>query len=181
MPLIKMIEVEVKARTDLDYTRKLLEEQGARFVETEHHFDSYYNAPHRDFAHTDEALRIRSRDGKAFLTYKGKKKDSISKTREEFETLVDPESMRNILLSLGFREYGVVEKERDVYKLNDFVIALDSVEKLGEFIEVELGAESESEIEQKSKRIFQFLKKMGIGKEKSIRKSYLELMMEERG
>lgn len=175
-----MIEVEVKAHTDLDYTRELLEEQGARFVETEHHFDSYYNAPHRDFAHTDEALRIRSRNGKAFLTYKGKKMDSISKTREEFETPVDPESMRNILLSLGFREYGVVKKARDVYKLDDFVIALDSVEKLGEFIEVELGAESETDIKQNTKRIFEFLDKLGIGKEESIRKSYLELMMEEK-
>ncbi|ADI75067.1 adenylyl cyclase CyaB [Methanohalobium evestigatum Z-7303] len=175
-----MIEVEVKARTDLETARKMLEDEGARFIETEHHFDSYYNAPHRDFASTDEALRIRSRDNKTFLTYKGKKMDSVSKTREEFETPVDSENMRNILLSLGFREYGIVEKEREVYKLDDFVIALDSVEQLGEFIEVELESEPGSDIEHNSSKIFEFLNKLGIEEKDSIRKSYLELVMEEK-
>ncbi|WP_292485883.1 class IV adenylate cyclase [Methanohalobium sp.] len=175
-----MIEVEVKARTDLETARKMLKDEDARFIETEHHFDSYYNAPHRDFSSSDEALRIRSRDNKAFLTYKGKKMDSISKTREEFETPVDSENMRNILLSLGFREYGIVEKEREVYKLDDFVIALDSVEQLGEFIEVELESESGSDIEHNSNRIFEFLNKLGIEENDSIRKSYLELVMEEK-
>ncbi|MCK5486976.1 MAG: class IV adenylate cyclase, partial [Desulfobacterales bacterium] len=133
--------------------------------------------PHRDFSITDEALRIRVVNGRAVLTYKGKKLDAVSKTREEFETDVDGVTMRSILLSLGFVESGVVRKTRTAFELEDLTICLDSVDGLGEFIEVESIVESESDVELHRARVFGFLDKLGIGQGDSIRVSYLEMLI----
>jgi len=174
-----MIEIEVKARANHERIRDLLRDYGARAIGVEHHCDTYYNAPHRDFSITDEALRIRIVNKRAVLTYKGKKLDAVSKTREEFETDVDAGIMRSILLSLGFVESGVVRKTRAVFGLEDLTICLDSVDGLGKFIEVETIVESESDVDEYRARIFAFMERLGIGQGDSIRVSYLEMLIGE--
>jgi adenylate cyclase class 2 len=47
--------------------------------------DQYFAHPSRDFALTDEALRIRTSGGESFVTYKGPKLDTTTKTRHELE------------------------------------------------------------------------------------------------
>ena len=174
-----MIEIEVKARADHERIKYLLNDLGARAIGVEHHCDTYYNAPHRDFSITDEALRIRIVNRHAVLTYKGKKLDAVSKTREEFETDVDGDTMRSILLSLSFVESGVVRKTRAVFELEDLTICLDSVDGLGEFIEVETIVEFGSDVELHRARIFGFMERLGIGQGDSIRVSYLEMLIRE--
>ena len=174
-----MIEIEVKARADHERIKDLLIDLGARAIGVEHHFDTYYNAPHRDFSITDEALRIRIVNDRAVLTYKGKKLDVVSKTREEFETEVDAVIMRNILLSLGFVESGVVKKTRALFEMEELTICLDSVDELGDFIEVETMAQSELDVDEHRARVFRFMEKLGIGQEDSIRVSYLEMLIGE--
>ena len=174
-----MIEIEVKARADHERIKYLLNDLGARAIGVEHHCDTYYNAPHRDFSITDEALRIRIVNDRAVLTYKGKKLDTVSKTRKEFETDVDAAIMRSILLSLGFVKSGVVKKTRAVFEFEDLAICLDSVDGLGEFIEVESIVESESDVELHRARVFEFMEKLGIGQGDSIRVSYLEMLIGE--
>lgn len=175
-----MIEVEVKVRADHRQVKDKLKEIGARPVGVEKQSDTYYNAPHRDFAETDEALRIRCVNGTSVLTYKGRKLDKVSKTREEFETAVEGDEARSILLSLGFKQSGRVRKSRDVYRYNDFIICLDKVEGLGEFVEIELMAESGpgSDIELHRKRIFDLFRELGVQESQSIRESYLEMILE---
>ncbi len=45
--------------------------------------DTYYAHPSRDFAQTDEALRIRQIGSATWITYKGPKGDRTTKTRRE--------------------------------------------------------------------------------------------------
>ncbi len=47
--------------------------------------DRYFNHPGRDFAATDEALRIRSVGNDNFVTYKGPKLSGPTKSRREIE------------------------------------------------------------------------------------------------
>ena len=47
------------------------------------HADHYFNGHDRDFHQTDEAFRIRRMGEKNFLTYKGPKRDTDTKTRIE--------------------------------------------------------------------------------------------------
>ena len=174
-----MIEIEIKVRADHQQIKDQLEDLHVSHIRVEDHIDTYYNAPHRDFGVTDEALRIRFVNGGSVLTYKGKKLDSVSKTREEFETPVDGTSARSILLALGFVESGVVRKTREILELDDMTICLDSVQGLGDFVEVEIL--SEGDIGTGRDYLFSFLNMIGIKKEDTIRRSYLEMLMDHEG
>jgi adenylate cyclase class 2 len=171
-----MIEVEVKARA-APGTLKKVKALGARFLEAEHHQDLYFNAPDRDFRLTDEALRIRIKDGKANLTYKGRKLDASTKSRLELKTDIhDPEALKQILVALGFTPSGEVRKTRTKYVLGELIFALDEVEGLGSFLEIEVSAQDGWEY--KRDQILKVLQDMGLGE--PIRKSYLELLDESR-
>ncbi|MFQ5888201.1 MAG: class IV adenylate cyclase, partial [Candidatus Hydrothermarchaeales archaeon] len=58
-----MLEIEVKAYVkDFDKIENAIVRQGGRFEKEEIQKDTYFNHPLRDFAKTDEALRIRRVD-----------------------------------------------------------------------------------------------------------------------
>lgn len=175
-----MIEIEVKASVeDPKKLERSLIEFGATPIGIETQSDTYYNAPYRDFGKTDEALRIRVEDGRSVLTYKGPKMDKVSKTRKEVETEInDIDGMGNILSSLGFIPVATVSKKRKSFRVGDFFISLDEVRNLGHFIEVEIGAKDSRNYQEKVESIFKFMGKLGIARESSIRKSYLEMILE---
>src|SRR5450759_407956 len=178
-----MIEIEVKASVeDPKQLERSLIEFGATPIGIETQADTYYNAPYRDFGTTDEALRIRVEDGKSVLTYKGPKMDKVSKTRKEVETEIkDIDGMGNILSSLGFFPVATVSKKRKSFRVGDFFISLDEVRDLGHFIEVEIDVKDERNFQEKVESIFRFMGKLGINRESSIRKSYLEMILENKG
>ena len=148
----------------------------------------------RDFKKTDEALRIRKsieynkfsdsskQNINYFLTYKGKKLDKTTKTRNEVETkLENGDSVKEIFNALGFREIFTVKKERDLYEFNfkgyTIEALLDFIPILNEhFIEVEIMSESNDRIKEFKNLLFEFLNLFDIKKDQSIRKSYLELI-----
>ena len=197
-----MIEVEIKVKIDdPNLIRKIFKENNAVFKFSLKHEDSYFNMPKglRDFRHTDEALRLRksteiNRDNKEvesiinyFITYKGKKFDNTTKTREEIEVKIDQiEDMKKLLKFLGFREIFTVVKERELYELSyedkkidaliDYIPILDQY-----FVELELITESLDNVEKSKELLFKFLKKLGIKREESVRKSYLELIFDKLG
>jgi adenylate cyclase class 2 len=169
-----MIEVEVKARCDPEVTGKILA-MGAVLKGTEHHHDVYFNSPTRDFRRTDEALRIRVKEEGSRLTYKGPKLDSRTKSRLELTVEIDnPSAMKKILAELGFLLSGEVRKTRTKYSLGEITFALDDVEGLGSFIEIE--APAEDDWKDKREKVLEILQRLGQGE--SIRESYLELLEE---
>src|SRR5262245_2449607 len=82
----RMVEVEQKFR-DVDFAvlERRLRELGAVEGKQREEADHYFNAPDRDFARTDEALRIRRIGSANCVTYKGPKRDLQTKTRTEIE------------------------------------------------------------------------------------------------
>ena len=85
------IEVELKfAVADAVAVREKLNQLGAEFLAPVIQTDNYYAHPARDFAATDEALRIRRVGTASYLTYKGPKIDQMTKTREETEIPLAP-------------------------------------------------------------------------------------------
>ena len=76
-----MYEVELKVRADHDAVRERLAAVDAAPRGAVVQRDTYYDAPHRDFAETDEALRVRrvetEGDVESRLTYKGPLVDDV--------------------------------------------------------------------------------------------------------
>ena len=141
-----MYEVELKFPLgDPDAFVRRLAACGARPGPAFHQADLYFNHPSRDFGKTDEAFRIRSVDDRACVTYKGPVVDSQTKTRREIEVALTGDGARDqfaeVLKLLGFRPVREVRKRRQTYSLNwqgrEFEIALDAVEELGVFAEIE--------------------------------------------
>lgn len=174
-----MYEVELKVRTDHEGLRERLDELGAEFLGTIEQADTYYDAPHRDFAETDEALRVRrevaSGEESAVITYKGPKIDTESKTREEIETGVgDGDDAAAIFESVGFEAAATVHKERDRYRLGEYTITLDTVEDVGSFVEVETEAEEVDEAREGGAEI---MRDMGLDPSEQVRTSYLGFLL----
>jgi adenylate cyclase class 2 len=170
-----MIEIEVKVKADLKGVEERLIEEGADFVNEERQIDTYYNAPDKDFAETDEALRLRSVGRKNMLTYKGPRFNTASKSRKEVTLSVSRKPIEELLSSLGFSRFGQVIKLRRNYRLGDLSVSLDEVENLGTFMEIEALAE-EKDLEFHEKRVIELLEKLGVSQDEIIRDSYLELI-----
>ncbi|NJE07561.1 class IV adenylate cyclase [Thermococcus sp. M39] len=175
-----MIEVELKGYADDKIFEKVRER--FEFMRKEVHEDIYYQHPCRDFSKTDEALRIRIKrfNGhfEAFLTYKGPKLDSVSKSRKEIEVPIsDVDAYSELLTSLGFKEVLTIVKVREKYYVEKGVtITLDEVEGLGKFIEIEKLVKEGENIEKEVKKLRGILEDLGV--KKFERKSYLELLLE---
>ena len=176
-----MIEVEVKAHApNLDEIEEKLVEIGACRVREEYQEDVYFNAPHRDFAQTDEALRIRKiKSGNSeeiYITYKGAKMEKISKTRKEIEVAVeDPLKVADIFQNLSFRPVATVRKNRIIYTMGELIITLDEVQGVGSFVEIEKESEEGKDTKEALDEIFATYSKIGIN-DGFERSSYLELM-----
>jgi len=177
-----MYEVELKLRADHESLRERLDDVGADRIEHRQQIDTYYDAPHRSFADTDEALRIRREepadgDDRTKLTYKGPLVEAASKTREEHETVVDDdEALQGVLAGLGFEPAAVVEKDRTYYDFEGYTLVLDAVEGLGEFVEIEREV-AEAEIETAREEAVDVLERLGLDPDEQIRTSYLGLLL----
>jgi len=184
-----MYEVEIKVRAAHDAVRERLAATDATALGTVTQVDTYFDAPHRDFAETDEALRIRresradetadDEDGDAVVTYKGPLVDSESKTREEIEAgLDDGDDVRAILEAVGFEPAATVCKERERFSLDEFTVTLDTVDGLGEFVEVETEAADESAVPDRRDEAADLLRSFGLDPDDGIRTSYLGLLID---
>jgi len=188
-----MYEVELKVRADHDSVRHRLSAIDAEPVETVRQEDTYFDAPDRDFAQTDEALRVRhqSADGEdkptVAITYKGPLVDEESKTREEVETRVaDGDAIRAILTGLGYEPAATVSKERTRYGVDGCTVTLDQVHGLGEFVEVEVETErdleagdcaAEEALDTLRGEAEAVLGRLGLDPADGIRTSYLGLLL----
>lgn len=167
-----MLEIEIKCYCDDPGSiEESIKSIGGEYMETRIESDIYFNHPSRDFGKTDEALRLRTVNGRCRITYKGPKLSKTTKARVEHETSVeDFNSIRSILLNLGFVESGVVEKERKIFLLGETEISVDNVRGLGVFVEIEKIGVLKDEVERE---LFDIA--AGLGLTRFERRSYLEL------
>ena len=179
-----MYEVELKLPADHDALGPRLEAAGS-FRGDVRQADTYYDAPHRSFAETDEALRLRRETREAStetrLTYKGPLVEVESKTRPEYETaLENAEAAARILDALGYSPVATVEKERSLYAVEGYTVALDRVAGLGESLEVERDAD-EGSMTAVREGAYDVCRSLGLDPTDQLRTSYLGLLLDADG
>lgn len=174
-----MIEFEVKAPVPAERLAALRAALGAP-ERVEEHADAYFAHPQRDFAQTDEALRLSLRGGRADLTYKGPKLDAASKARREIVLPLQGAGEAAALLeALGFRRVREVRKTRETYRAGGFEVALDTVPGLGAFVELERQLAEGAPRDEAQREAIAVLASWGL--ERTERRSYLELLLEAEG
>ncbi len=177
-------EVERKFRVaDVGDIERRLARLGATIEPPIEQCDQYFAHPARDFAQTDEALRIRRVGQQNFITYKGPKIDATTKTRRELELPLAPgaaaaHDFAELLAALGFRAVLEVRKSRRtanaLWQRYHVEAALDEVAGLGQFVELELQADSDG-VDAAREALASLAASLGLTADE--RRSYLELLL----
>lgn len=180
-----MVEVEVKYWVRSHETvAKQLTLNGAIEIESREDEDHYFDAPDRDLSRTGEAFRIRRIGEKNLLTYKGPKKDTLAKTREEIEIPFLPgeqnyDAMKLMLHRLGYCSVAVVRKKRRIFELNrgrfTVQVSLDELPEVGQFVEIEIVSD-ESDSDSAAEVVLDLARKMGLTEVEH--RSYLKLLLD---
>lgn len=185
-----MFEVEQKFRVaDTSAVEDELASLGASIEAPVTQIDRYFAHPARDFMQTDEALRIRQVGEQNRITYKGPKIDQTTKTRREIELPLaagQPHARQfaELLKALGFEGVATVQKSRRKARLRwqdfDVEVALDSVEGLGHFVELDITA-AEEQVDEARSALAGLAGKLGLKERDGERLSYLELLLQRQG
>lgn len=186
-----MYEVELKypLGDTAAEVRSALAGLGARFRPAVEQCDRYFSHPSRDFARTDEALRLRREGAAVAITWKGPRLGTAGKTRREIELPLAPadarapaaatlESFTELLEALGFHRVREVSKVRLPARLpwhgTEIEVAIDTVAGLGDFLELELLAR-EGEVPLALESLTSLAAE--LGSRTPERRSYLELLL----
>ena len=185
-----MYEVELKFQvSDAATLERALVALGARFGEAVAQVDRYFAHPCRDFAATDEALRLRRTGSDVAVTWKGPRIDATSKTRREIEIPlaaaagagsgpVTIDRWTDLLEALGFRQVREVSKWRRTAAVAwdgvEVEASLDAVAGLGDFLELEIQATVDG-VPLARSRLESLARRLGCGP--TERRSYLELLL----
>ena len=187
---VKMIEVEVKLPVeDLNEIKRKLVKIGfeeSSFIEER---DTYFDNQQGDIRANDEALRVREtkdhRTGKirAQINFKGKRLDAGTMTREELETGVENGKIsRKILQAIGYIPVAPeVIKERIMLRRESVTACLDNVRGLGEFLELEILADSKKQKDAALGQIENILNNLGYQISDTVRTAYLSMLQKRMG
>jgi adenylate cyclase class 2 len=179
-----MLEIELKyPAADLEAVRGRLQAKGFVLAGSRREADAYFNAPDRDFARTDEALRVRTVGEQSVLTYKGPKQGAVGKTRLEVEVPLAPgtdagTALPILLQHLGYRLTAIIRKQRQEYLHPALPITacVDEVEGVGSYVELEQLGEPER-VQEVQAALVKLAADLGLTGE-SLRQSYLEQWLE---
>lgn len=169
-----MENLEIEIQVNIENITPLTEflEKKGDFKYEHRQIDEYFTPAHRNFIEihpVKEWLRLRNSDGKYSLNYKNWYYDENGKSMsycEERETKIDNiDKLKDIFNFLNFKSLVVVDKVRKVWEFEDYEIAVDKVEGLGDFVEIEyIGDTSGAELAQIVTEIKNFLKGLNCGK-----------------
>ena len=179
-----MIEVEVKVPVK---NRILIEDallqmgfaKGDLVKESDFYFDSSLHK----LKDNDMALRVRMCENLTVgstehtMTFKGPKMDTISMTRKELEMNIEDTGIgKEILISLGYEPVPPVIKLRQHFHRKQITACLDQVERLGEFLELEIVVSQAQKKDAALNEILSLLQALEYKPEEIIRTSYLSMI-----
>ena len=164
---------------------KKIKEKNYKFNYEVQEKDTYYTDKKLEFIKTKTCLRTRKTNNeKLELTFKPKTTDSTEKYgKKEVNislNLNDLEDIKFILNGLGYDEYISFTKNRIVYTKNEYGfehnVMLDSIENVGNFIELEIIAHTEDEKEKLHDELDRFTSEFECEKLKEKTKPYRDLV-----
>ena len=138
---------ELKAYcSDLNAVRELLPAHGAAFVEAKEQVDYYYNLPAGDDSRGTRRLKLRIEKGKGTLIYYRERQEAGARTSQVRMSSADDPGLKDVLeAALGCR--AVVRKQRELWRKDNVIFNLDTVEGVGKIIEVEVQDEQGCDVD----------------------------------
>jgi adenylate cyclase class 2 len=178
-----MIEVERKYRCSSSVVAAV-ETVAERVAAPVDQTDLYLNAPDRDFAETDEALRIRSTRTaeehiEVVITFKGPRSPGAAKARREHEVGVDEfDETAAIFDALGYITVAEVQKHRRQYDWAGVDVSIDTLGSGDRYIELERTVKEAEAVDEADAEIVARSAELGLSPDDLEPRSYLELTLE---
>jgi predicted adenylyl cyclase CyaB len=164
--------IELKARADsLEDFRKKLKAMGARHVGTFRQIDTYFEVP-------KGRLKLRETEGRT----------NIGLVYYEREDVPGPKRSKVFILEIGqplkrflesvLKKKVAIDKKREIYRYKGTQIHLDTVKKLGTFIEFERKTKNTPEaIRKDQKTLEDLMETLGISAEDLLKDSYSDIAL----
>jgi len=165
--------VEIKARSSRTMIqRKILLAHGAEFKGTDHQVDHYFNVP-------EGRLKLRSGSIEhSLIFYKrnnqaGPKDSSVALTKIETQALADSFAHT---LDAALGTWVKVDKQREIYFIDNVKFHLDEVIGLGSFIEIEAIGDSPDQRAELLAQCQQYMKLLEVAPVELVENSYSDLL-----
>ncbi len=168
-------EIQLKFKIELD--AETLRKLGAERLSSTTQVDYYYNPKDRNLIETNEILRIRQEGDHKILTYKGPMMESEYRKRPKFEFEINEETNKKFLSIYG-DQIKEIRKERTLYELEGIIFSVDSVMKIENGEEIDLGKFIEIRSTNKEindEKIKDVISKLGLSLPDGIKESYFEM------
>lgn len=175
-----MQEIEIKFKVDcLENIVKDLAQKGCSFSAELHQKDTIFVSDLNDVSNEEGKIftRIRLQNETVFMTLKKQSKKIMQSKEIEF-TVGSFEGAYDFLQTLGLKEWVTVEKVRITTIYKGYNICIDSVHRLGDFIEIEIITEEENRTEYYEQQILSLASELGIDQTQRIN-SYYDTMIHE--
>lgn len=125
------LNVEIKARcSDQDRVRAYLKEHNAAFKGIDHQVDTYFKVP-------NGRLKLREGNIENYLIYYTRTNQAGPKQSDITLYEVAPGASLKDILTLSLGILAVVDKQREIYFINNVKFHVDTVQGLGTFMEIE--------------------------------------------
>jgi predicted adenylyl cyclase CyaB len=166
------INIEIKAKTtDQEKIRKILKSNNADFKGVDHQVDTYFKVG---------SGRLKLREGNIennLIHYERENKSGPKKSLVILYKYSPNQNLKEILTkSLGV--LAVVDKQREIYFINNVKFHLDRVVGLGTFVEIEaIDKDGSMENEKLLEQCNHYINLLNISQKDLVEKSYSDLML----
>ncbi|MEO5627918.1 MAG: class IV adenylate cyclase [Candidatus Saccharimonadales bacterium] len=161
-----MREIEIKARVkDLKKLEETITDKGIKIgKELKQHDVVYGEVGDLPNGYGHRWLRIRTENStKVYFTYKQSIVGHLDSL--EHEIVVDSaEELEAIIKALGFKPYSDLTKVRRKFKVGEVEVCVDSLPRLGDYIEAEKMSSQDDDHDEVVKELWELLNSYGINK-----------------
>ncbi|HYF30950.1 MAG TPA: class IV adenylate cyclase [Chitinophagaceae bacterium] len=167
------INIEIKARTTrAEAIRQYLRQAGAEHRGTDRQTDTYFVVPHG---------RLKLREGNIennLIYYHRQETGGPKQSDVELVKTQDPPALKSVLAkALGV--LAVVSKQREIYYIGNVKFHVDTLEGLGEFVEIEASNQFEDNLTatQLRAQCERYMKEFGLEAGDLVNESYSDMVM----
>lgn len=170
---MKHLNIEIKAKcSDHEKIRSVLKSRNADFKGTDHQTDTYFKV-------NNGRLKLREGNIENFLVFYEREDKEGPKQSNVILFKSDPNSSLKEILLKSLSALVVVDKQREIYFIENVKFHIDTVKNLGTFMEIEaIDSDGTFTKEKLLEQCENYLQLFGIPKSDLISVSYSDLLLQ---
>lgn len=170
---MKHLNIEIKAKcNDHEKIRSILKSRKADFKGTDHQINTYFKV-------NNGRLKLREGNIENFLVFYERENKEGPKQSDVILFKSDPNSSLKEILLTSLGALVVVDKQREIYFVENVKFHIDTVKNLGTFMEIEaIDSDGSFSKEKLLEQCQNYLDLFGIPKDDLISVSYSDLLLQ---